>query len=275
MMIKKKLVSVLMPAFNAENYISEAIESILKQTYTDFEFIIIDDASTDKTWPIIQSYLRKDHRIKAYRNKQNLYIAGNRNILIGLAKGKYIAWQDADDISYPNRIKHQLEFMEEKSNVGIVGGYLEYFNENGIKSIRKYAPDDNTLRKYIFMFSPVAQPGAMLRKQCFIDLGMFDLRFPPAEDIEMSFRIGTKYQFANLEEIVIKYRENHTSATYSRLRKIELSTIEARIKYFTHSSYHATLIDIIYNLLQFISIFIIPPKLKIWCFSKFRNTNII
>lgn len=270
-MSKTPLVSVLMPAYNAERYIGVAIESILNQTYKGYEFVIIDDASTDSTWPIIQSYVEKDDRIKAYKNSYNLYIAGNRNRLIELAKGQYVVWQDADDISFPNRIKHQLAFMEKHPEVGIVGGYLEFFNEKVVSGIRKYALDDQTLRKHIFKFSPVAQPGAMVRKQCFEELGKYDLNFPPAEDIEMSFRIGTRYQFANIQERVIRYRENQDSATFNKLRKIELSTVEARRRYFNHPRYRATGIDRVYNSLQFISIFIVPSRLKIWLFSNMRN----
>jgi len=272
--MKNRFVSVLMPAYNAERYIGNSIESILNQTFKNFELIISDDASTDKTWGIIRKYKQKDKRIVAIRNKKNLYIAENRNLLVRLAKGKYIAWQDADDISIPDRLQKQYEFMEKNSKVGIVGGYLEFFDDSGVKSVRKYAESDKELRKNIFRFSPVAQPTAMIRKKCFDQLGLYNPDYPPAEDIDMSFRIGSKYLFANIPQITLKYRDHQKSATYRKLKKIELTTIEVRKKYNNKFGYHMNFLDLLYNLLQLISIFLIPAKIKIYLFNKFRNINL-
>lgn len=265
-------VSVIMPAYNVEKYIVEAIESILEQSFKDFEFIIIDDCSTDSTWEIIQRYAKQDDRISAVKNEQNLGIAGNRNKGLSLAHGKYIVWQDSDDISLPQRIEKQYLFMESHSEVGIIGGFLQFFSDDGHSSgIRKYCENDMDLRKKIFRYSPVAQPASMIRKQCLDEIGEYNLKYPPAEDIDMSFRIGMKYKFANLQEIVLKYREHPNSATFTRLKKIELSTMEIRKKYSNGAGYRMTLLDIVYNILQFISIFIIPPRVKIWLFDKIRN----
>ena len=124
----KPEVSVITPAYNCEKYIKKAIESILNQSYKDFEYIIIDDNSTDKTWKIIKSFANKDTRIKAYINKRNLGIPLNRNRGIKLARGKYIVWQDADDISKKHRIKKLYEFMENNKEVGICGSYIQFFS---------------------------------------------------------------------------------------------------------------------------------------------------
>lgn len=264
-------VSVITPAYNTEKYVSEAIESILNQTLGNFEYIIIDDCSTDDTWKIIQEYAKKDARIIALKNEKNLGIAGNRNRGLREAKGKYIVWQDADDISIPQRIEHQYNFMEKNPQVGILGGYLQFFNENGNLSIRKYRPDDASLRKTIFRYSPVAQPSAIVRKKCFDEFGMYDLEMPPAEDLDMSFRIGSKYKFANLREVLVRYRESSGSATFTKLKKIELNTINIRKKYSKGYGYKMSLSDKIYNFLQYLSIYVIPPRIKIWLFDFMRN----
>ena len=266
-------ISVLMPAYNAEEYIAEAIESILNQTFKDYEFIIVDDCSTDNTWQIIKKYIKKDSRIKAHKNEKNLGIAGNRNKLISMAKGDYVIWQDADDISMPYRLEKQYKFMEENPEVGILGGWLQFFNKNGNLSVRKYATDDKVLRRKIFIYSPVAQPAAIIRKKLLDEVGKYDLKYPPAEDIDMSFRIGVKCKFANLPEIIIKYRENNNSATFTKLKKIELDTIEIRKKYVKNPMYKITFFGQIYNFIQYISIFTIPPKLKIWFFNLCRNSK--
>lgn len=272
-MLNNPKISVLMPAYNAEKYIKEAIKSILNQTFKDFEFIIVDDCSKDKTWQIIQNYAKKDKRILVLRNDRNLGIAGSRNKLVSLVKGKYIVWQDADDISMPCRIEHQYKFMEENPEVGICGGFLLFFNKNENKSIRKYAPDDKSLRKNIFRYSPVAQPAAIIRKKCFDEFGKYNLKYPPAEDLDMSFRIGTKYRFANLQEIVVRYRESNDSSTFTKLKKIELDTIEIREKYSKGYGYNMDAFDRIYNLIQYFSTFIIPARLKIYLFNLMRNSR--
>jgi len=267
------LVSVITPAYNAELYIGESIESILKQTLTNFEYIIVDDHSTDNTWDIIQKYARDDSRIIPVKNIKNLGIAGNRNKGIHLAQGKYIAWQDADDISTPRRLEKQVGLMEKNSKVGICGGFLQFFDENGKIAIRRYYPDDASLRKNIFKFSPLSQGGAVLRKKCFDELGVYDLSIAPAEDLEMSFRIGSRYEFANIQEIVLRYREHGNSGTFQKLRTIEINTIKTRVKYRKGMGYSFTIADAVYNLLQYVSIFIIPPKIKIAIFNRIRNSK--
>ena len=262
-----------MPAYNAEKYISEAIESILNQTFTKFELIITNDASTDSTWMIIQKYAKKDSRIRIYQNQKNLYIAENRNLLVKLARGKYIAWQDADDISMPDRLEKQFKFMELNPQVGIVGGYLQFFEKRIIKSIRKYSTNDKELRNNIFRFSPVAQPTAMIRRECFEKVGLYNPKYPPAEDIDMSFRIGTYYKFSNIPRVTLKYREHQDSATFDKLKKIELSTLEIRRNNNCKNGYRMTCVDRIYNLLQYLSIFILPGQLKISLFNAFRNSH--
>lgn len=263
--------TVLMPAYNAADYISESIESILVQTFKDFIFIILDDASTDNTLEIINRYKRKDKRIKVLKNLSNEYIASCRNILIKNTTTQFIAWQDADDISLPDRLSLQIKYLKNNPSVGIVGGFIEFFDEEGNSSLRKYKEQDQLLRKKIFRYSPVAQPVAMIRRECFDTLGLYNLKYPPAEDIDMSFRIGTKYKFGNIQKVLLKYRVTQTSATYRKLRKMELSTLAVRSKYIFHPSYPLTTIDFLYNLLQFISVFLIPAKLKISLFKKFRN----
>lgn len=269
--MKFPLISVLIPAYNAEKYIGGAIESILKQTYKEFELIILDDASTDRTWEIIQDYVKQDRRILAYKNKKNMYIAASRNILVKFAKGKYIAWQDADDLSMPERLEHQLVYMEKHEEVGILGGYLKFFNDKDKKtSIRKYSNNDEYLRKKIFRYSPVAQPTAMIRRKIFKEVGEYDLKYPPAEDIDMAFRIGQLYKFANLQEVTLLYRENNKSATFKKLKKIELDTIEIRKKY-AKENYKMNKTDNIYNFFQYLSIYFIPPATKIKLFNYLRN----
>src|SRR3989339_623001 len=120
----KPKISVIMSAYNAEKYLAEAIESILAQTFKNFEFIIIDDGSKDDTLRIINEYARKDRRIKVYHNKKNIGCVGfirNLNKGIKLAKGKYLARMDADDISLPDRFRIQHDFLEKNQDTFLIG----------------------------------------------------------------------------------------------------------------------------------------------------------
>lgn len=264
--------SVLMPCYNAEMYIKEAIESILNQTYEDFEFIIIDDHSTDNTWLIVQEYAQKDNRIRAYKNDINQYIAKNRNILLSFAESKYIAWMDSDDISLPNRLENQIKVMEKNPEIGICGGFLEFFDDNyNNTSIRLYKEFDQELRKTIFKYSPVAQPASMVRLEVYNKVGVYNEKYPPAEDLDMSFRIGKFYKFYNLQDIIIKYRVNENSATFSNLKKMELSTL--KVRYENKNFYKYTFLDILYNITQLLFIFIMPSEFKIKLFNIIRNTK--
>lgn len=270
---KHPLVSVVLPAYRAAATIGPAIESILTQTYDHFELIIIDDCSPDKTWDLIETYSKKDRRIRAYRNEHNLGIGGNRARGIELAKGDFICWQDSDDISLPRRIELQVACLVANPNVGVVGGYIELFGEGMRPSIRKYAPDDQSLRKSVFRYNPVAQPASMFRKACYETLGTYDESYKVSEDLEMLLRVGTKYEFANVQEVVLKYRQDDNSLTRANLRAMELTAIRLRLKYSRTAAYHPSAVDYIYNILQLISVFIVPPKLKIALFNKFRNAK--
>ena len=194
-MIQEPKLSVLMPAYNAEKYIGEAIESILNQTFKDFEFIIIDDCSTDKTWEIILDYSKKDDRIIALRNEKNLKISATLNKGIEIVKGKYIARMDADDWSYPDRLQKQHEFMEKNLEVGISGGTIEVCDENlKVLNKRAYNLTDEEIRKKIFRYSPFCHP-ATIYKTVLAQKNYYNLDLETAEDYDFYFRVDCLCRF--------------------------------------------------------------------------------
>jgi len=267
-------ISVLMPAYNAEKYIAVAIESILGQTFKDFEFVIVDDDSTDNTWAIIQRFAEKDKRVVPIRNKGNLKIAKTLNTGIKLARGKYVARMDADDWSYPDRLEKQHHFMEEHPEVGIMGGTMVIVNEVGkVTGERRYYARDKEIRKSIFKFSPFCHPAVMIRKSVLEKSGLYDPRYKSSEDYDLYFRIGLHAKFANLEDRLIRYRVLPGSLTTGKLKRVELTTIEVRKKFFNSDAYHARKMDKVYNFLHLVSVRvpIIPPKQKIWLFSFIRE----
>lgn len=263
-------VSVIMPAYNAEKYIAESIESILNQTFGDFEFIILDDASSDGTWDIINSYAQKDSRIFPVKNERNLNIAENRNKGLALAKGEYIVWQDADDISLPTRIEKLVNYMDSHPKVGICGSYIQSFNEKGDLDVRVYAEEDKLLRRTIFKFSPVSQPAAIVRREVFEQVGNFNAKYPPAEDLDLSFRIGEFYEFGNIPEVLFRYREHSESTTQKNLAKQIKFTLEIRKRFFCSRSYSFDFSDIISYCLAWISQFL-PVRVTIPLFKLCRK----
>jgi len=267
---KDSLVSVIMPAYNAEKFIGEAIESILNQTFKDFEFIILDDCSKDKTWEIIQEYAKKDERIVAVKNEKNLNIALNRNKGVEMAKGKYIVWADADDISKPERIEKLFNYMESHPEVGICGSNFQGFSGDEVFEVREFFEDDKRLRKNIFKFSPVAQPTAIIRKECFINVGLFDPGYPPAEDIELSFRIGEKYKFANIPEILLRYRVHLGSATLTNMKTQIIATLKVRKRFFKNPHYEADISDFLAFAITWIFQFF-PVKFTLAVFRIIRS----
>jgi len=260
-----------MPNYNCEKYLPESIESILNQSFTDFEFIIIDDGSTDNSWDLIQEYAEKDSRITAIRNKENLWISWNRNKLLKASKWKYVVWQDSDDISTLERIEKQYNYMEQNPKVWICGWGLQFFDETWDISQRLYAENDLEIRKTIFRYSPVALPGSIMLKKAITEVWWFVKWLNVSEDLHLSFRIWEKYKFANVPNIVIRYRQSKWSTTFRKLKRMEIETLKIRWKNHKIGCYKMGLSDKVYNILQYISIYIIPSRIKIGLFNLMRN----
>lgn len=261
-----------MPVYNADKFIAEAIESILNQTFTDFEFIIVDDGSTDGTVEIIKKFQVNDARIVFLKNDINLGISKTRNRLIMESKGDYIVWQDADDISLPERINLQVQFMDGNPDVGICGGALEFFNENGILSYRKFATNDASLRASVFQQSPVAQPSAIIRKSVLELSGLFDVSLPQAEDLDLSYRIGVNSKFANIPDVVLRYRFHNESITTSKLRQNIRCTLSVRTKAHKKYGYKMRLKDRIHFICTYFFQFL-PAKVTYFVFNLLRNNH--
>jgi glycosyltransferase involved in cell wall biosynthesis len=266
----KPEISVLTPAHNAAKYLPEAVESILAQTFGNFEFIILDDASTDETWQIIKAYEKKDERIISLKNSVQLKITKSRNRLLKTASAKYIAWQDADDIASVSRLEKQHAFLEKQPEVGIVGCALEFFGSQGSLYIRRYAKTDKELRKKIFRQSPVAQPAAMIRKEALDTAGLFDETLNQAEDLDLTFRIGRNYKFANLQEPLLKYRFHPTSISNQKIRENIKETLVVRKKAVKLYGYKMGALDYLAWILSW-AVQFIPSRAIVKLFELLRS----
>ncbi|MDR1763360.1 MAG: glycosyltransferase [Dysgonamonadaceae bacterium] len=229
-------ISIVMPAFNAEKYISEAIESTLAQSFTDFELIIIDDGSTDSTVRIARSY--SDSRIVLMENSHD-FIA-SLNLGIDIAKGKYIARMDADDRMFPDRLKIQYGIMEADSEITVCGGWMQVFGENiAENSIFKLHAGciDNPLHK-LLNSSIIFHPTAMMRKDFLMKNGIRYDYYPHAEDYKLWLEIakkGGKFYVESAPLLYYRISENQVSRIHSDIqnetgKKVKLETFEFLIE---------------------------------------------
>lgn len=266
------LVSVLMPAYNAKKYISLAIKSVLGQTFKDFEFIIVDDGSTDNTPSIIGDFAKKDNRIVSVRHKENLKICKALNTGIERARGKYIARMDADDWSYPDRLEKQCRFMEENPKIVIGGGSIEVCDCN-LKTLnrRRYHLTDRKIRGSLFRYSPFCHPATIFRTAAVIKAGGYNEPLYDAEDYDLYFRLGLHGDFGNLPDTLLKLRTRAGSVSQAKAPRQERLTLYTRLKAVTEYGYKMNLTDKCYLTGQYLSMFIIPPKIKFWLFSKIRS----
>ena len=219
------LVTVLMPVYNGEKYLKETIESILIQTFRDFEFLIIDDGSTDQTEEIISSFI--DERIHFVKNNENLKIISTLNKGISLAKGKYIARMDADDICSLNRLEKQVEFLNKNHSVGLVGSDYESFGKIN-KSIH-YPSSYEELKFSALFYNPFCHPSVMIRKEIIVNNNLsYNPDFLHVEDYKLwtEFLIHTDCQ--NLSEVLISYRThpNQISKVHEELQKSNVFKVQ-------------------------------------------------
>ena len=217
-------VTILMPVYNGAKYIREAIESILSQTFTDFEFLIINDGSTDQSAVIIASY--NDPRIRSVDNESNLGLVDTLNRGLELARGEFIARMDCDDISLPERLGKQAALMEQRPEVGVCGCWIEWI-DRGV--IMDYPVNDREIKQALTYTCPLAHPAVMVRGELVReDHIRYDPAYRHAEDYELWTRICGVTHFANIPEVLLKYRihpgqicQTHTADQLATINRIK------------------------------------------------------
>ena len=195
-----------MSVYNGEKYLREAIDSILNQTFTNFEFIIIDDASTDDSNAIIKKYT--DKRIKLVENPQNMGLTKSLNRGLKISLGKYIARLDSDDLAFPNRLKEQYEFMEKNPHIFIAGSFMKIIDESGnLISINKIYTSPNII-KLLFLFkNPLLHSSIIIRHFKLKNLNFYNENYPYAQDLELYSRaIRKNYSLAVIPKILVSSR---------------------------------------------------------------------
>lgn len=200
-------ISVLMPVYNAERYVAGAVESILKQTFTDFEFIIINDGSTDRSLEILQHYARQDSRIRLI-SRENRGLVKTLNEGVALAKAPLVARMDADDVAYPNRFDIQKDFLDKNPDCVCVGGRVRVIDEKGrflIVADIKFGHDQVELSA-LQGITPICHPTALIKKASLEAVGNYHECDYPAEDLALFLNLSEHGKLDNVSEIILDYR---------------------------------------------------------------------
>lgn len=211
---KKRKVSVIVPIYNCEQFIGEAVSSVLSQTYEDFELLIIDDCSTDNSLKIVKDFV--DSRIIIIQKEKNTGYTDSLNYGISIANGEYIARMDGDDICLPKRFEKQVAFLDNNPSVILCGTSIQIIGSN--KIIRHPSKHEDIVIKLCFGNS-FCHPSVMGRKEMFLE-NMYDKNFEPAEDYELWTRLAAKEELANLDEVLLFYRvhKNQISNTQANIQ---------------------------------------------------------
>ncbi len=221
-------VSVVMSVFNGELFLREAVESVLGQDFGDFEFIIINDGSTDSSGIILDSYKATDDRVRVY-HQENRGLVASLNRGCEVAQGKYIARMDADDISIKERLTWQFEFLEKHPDISVVGGAVALINSKG-EPIGKYrAPITGPgLKAALLDHCALIHPTVLMRNEAFAAVRGYRKALVDAEDWDLWLRMADHFELTNLKQVVLKYRLHPHQITARKCRQQAVSGLVAR-----------------------------------------------
>lgn len=226
---KQPLVSVLMNCYNGEKYLKEAIESVLNQTYKNWELVFWDNQSKDNTAAIVKSY--NDERIKYYYAPEFTELNIARHLAYKQTYGLYVAVLDADDIAHPSRLKAQVKFLNENAQVGLVASFVELIDENGTVFEKVVLPTTNEEIKERLGYSNIIfHSSAMFRKKLVDDLGGYSVDFMHSHDYNLWIKLAEHNEFGALDSFLCKYRVLNSSMSSSNKYKI-ISCKEAIINF--------------------------------------------
>ena len=221
-------ISVIMPVYNCDLYIREAIDSILNQTEMDFEFLILDDASTDQTVSIIKNY--NDSRIQLIEKPINTGYINSLNLGIELAKGRYIARMDGDDISFPERFAKQVKFLEANQDVNVCGSWFRFMGSDSIVELQE---NHDAIKIALLRGNCMAHPSVMMRKQALEMFSVvYDTTKEPAEDYDLWVRLALKGKLHNLQEVLLDYRIHSNQVSKKQSDKQKVFVLETKQNLF-------------------------------------------
>lgn len=260
---KLPLISVIIPVHNAARYLSRALESIQKQTYTRLQIICIDDISTDESFDILKKFSKKDTRFTVLQLKKHSGASTAANFGLQYAKGQYIARMDADDISLPRRLEKQLHYLQNNPSVIGVGCQCIRIDEHGKKTgIKTFPLNHNDIRSMIFRSMPLQQPTLMVNRNMLPKSFLwYDKNLHIVEDYDLFYRLMNLGKLANLSEYLLQYREHPNGQTFRSPKKTFWLIWKTRIIALTTYGYTPDIFSIATVAVQTIIALILPERL--------------
>ena len=202
-------ISVVMPVHNALPFLDESIRSILEQTFKDFEFVILDDASTDGSTQLLREWSGRDARIQLHESQKRLGLSGSSNAVVSKARAAIVARMDADDVAHPDRLRRQLNIIESRPDIAVIGTLCNGIDASG----RVVRPRDRWRLVRRSTYIPFPHGSAMFRREAFDAVGGYDEKASRAEDQDLFSRMATKGRVVTLPDILYSYRYHSNNAT--------------------------------------------------------------
>ncbi len=267
-------VSVVMSVFNAEKYLKEAVESILNQTFHDFEFIIINDCSTDLSSSILSDFANTDNRIVLLSNESNMGLTKSLNKGLDIAKGEYIARMDSDDISVSTRLEKQVLFLDQHPEYSFVSCIGQYIDENGtFEQLRKFPETNDEIYKMMPKVDAVMHPGVMFRRADIEKIGNYCEDFRVVQDYDLWFRgMAAGYKFYNIQEPLLLFRRNES---YNKRKSKSYRLVDFAVRKKGYKINHIPFYKWVYLVIP-LALAYIPPKILdrlFYFFKKFDPRN--
>ncbi len=226
-------VTVFVPVYNAEKFIADTVASVLRQTFTDFELLVIDDGSTDQSIKILESF--HDQRIRIERNGKNRGRPFTRNKGLMQARGEYLSVLDSDDLCEPDRLARQVEFLDTHPNIAAVGSWAKYVDENGnVAFICKPPAESDEIRRKIFQANCFIHSSVTFRRQALIEIGGYNLEYLQAQDYELFLRLSARHDLANISEPLVQYRVHPDQVSLRKLASQRRFADRARVAAYEH-----------------------------------------
>jgi glycosyltransferase involved in cell wall biosynthesis len=219
----RPLISVVMPVYNAERYVAQAVESILAQTLADFELLVFDDGSTDRSLEILLAHAERDNRMTVLRRPHRGYVA-LLNEGIQISRGNYIARMDADDVSLPDRFESQARYMEEDRDCVVLGSNVLVINScDEPLGVLHQETNPKTIQSLLLngVNGVIIHPASLMRRETVVTVGGYREQFESIEDLDLWLRLAEKGQLTNLPQILFKYRLNPLGVTAINFRRQE------------------------------------------------------
>jgi len=217
----RPLVSVIMGVFNRQQFLAEAIESVLNQTLPDFEVILVNDGSTDRSLEILGLYAQRDSRIIVISSEANRGIARSLNVGISRARAEYLAVMDSDDVALPGRLETELNYFKAHDEIALLGSHAKLVDSRGaeIRAEVDLPPDHHDIDDALLAGGwPIIHPTVMMRTSVIQALGGYNERFRSNVDHELFLRVAEKWKLANLQDVLLLYRVHHQAMTAQRSR---------------------------------------------------------